>query len=268
MVVPRTSRNAGRIVDVHRAARADRDDAVPPHDDVGVVDHLVAPHRDHPSRRAGRRSRPGCRVSPPPARGSPPARRRGRHRPPRLRCRLRHRSGPFVGSLLRLVTRAVLLGVIGRRLPFVRFVCCFFRSVLLGRRLLLGRRPGRLLGCPRRVEVVNEVRVPDRPVRAPPVGAPGRELTAHLGQLADGDGRTRRVRDRHDRRLATDVGHGQRVEVVVHLRQGPLARRRHEHQRRGGRLAACRRRRPPFTFTCAFSSLPSQRIDTSPSARW
>ena len=74
-------------------------------------------------------------------------------------------------------------------------------------------------------------------------GPPRRELSAHLGQLADRHARARRVDHRHHRRLAPGIGHRQRVEILADLGEGPVSRRRHQHQGRGGGVAAAGRRR-------------------------
>ncbi len=178
-----------------RAALPHRLDPVVAHQQVGILDHLVAAHRDD-----------ACAAQDGDALGDIA------------------RDLDLDPRLLRLEPRSVFL-----------FLLFFF----LGR--LLALRPGRHR-CPDAVieglggaEIVGEEGVADRPVHGPPIGAPGRELSPQLGELARREGRVVGFGDGDGGCLA-DVGYRHHVDLVEDLGQRPVATGSHQYERGLGRL--------------------------------
>ena len=139
-----------------------------------------------------------------------------------------------------LLPGSVLVVILGRRFPSV----VFFRGVLRGasgvlcliRFLRLVLLCGALLEGPGLVEVVDEMRVAQRPVHGPAVGAPGGELPADARHPAGRKGGVVGV-GQVDRRGHPDARDGHRVDLPLQLDQGLIAPRRHLDGGRGQALA-------------------------------
>ena len=160
-----------------RAAPPDRFDAIVADDDFGVLDDLTPVHRD-------------------------------RARAPQYQHTLRDVPGGLDNdaSLRRAVPGIVVVLII-----FILVVVFFF---VLSRSLRGLYRIGIRL---RRIQVVDEVRVSYRIVDAASIGAPARKVSPDVGQLLDGESRVVRLSDRDLRRIASELGNGHDVEVVIHL---------------------------------------------------
>ena len=110
------------------------------------------------------------------------------------------------------------------------------------------------------VEVVDDVRVADRPVDLAAVVAPRRELAADLGELAGGDGRVFGVADVDRGDLAADERDGDRVEVVVDAGERLVAARGHGDEGRGGWGGGPRRARAHHAHVLlAVGAVPAER---------
>ena len=149
----------GAIGNHHRPGRTHRFDPVVAHHDVGVFDHLVAVHGDR---------------APAPEHGQAFGNVAGRvDEHPELR-----------GAVLVLFVPRLVLGLLFLSFPRLSLLLCFLR-LLRSRHAVLEGLGG--------IQVVDEVRVAQRPVHRAPVAAPGRKLAADVGQLTSREGRVVRI---------------------------------------------------------------------------
>ena len=207
-----------------RRAAPTADDAVVADHDVGVLDDLVALHRD-------RRARRGARATP---------------------CGM-SRGTRMTTVQLGAARSAASRSESSRALPAAR-------RVLL-QHLALRLDPA--VEGAAAVQLVLEQRAAERPFHGLAVAAPGGELSADVGEPARRYGALLRILDRDDRRLAPDLRHGHDVHVVarLHERLSPAGLMR---ARSGASPFSWSRSTGAVTRRCWRWSVPSQRIDTRP----
>ena len=175
--------------------------------DVGVLDDLVALHRD----------------------GAAAAQQ---NRAPRRIAVADHGDAHLVGQVGRLRLGRVALGAV--RLGAGRGARRNDRRAVTPRREQLGarRRLHGIVDDLRAIEIVRPDRVGQRPHDLLAVGRPRRELTADVVELLHRHDGVRRIGDRHRGRRRADLWHRDEIDVHADVRDRLIAGGRHHDERR------------------------------------